>query len=591
MSLSESPLQSKYWQKINQWRQAHCLLSGNLLLRLVIAGMTLLVSASSYWSYQVVRTLLLENLKAKALLEVQQGVSEIDQWLIARKAEVETIANTPVVKTLDLLTIDPYIQRLVTQQPNFFKYAVGFPDGSYYNSARGTLADGSIRDRIYFQQAMAGKQHVSDPIVSRSTGVHQVNIASPIGGRERNSHSIDKLGVFIGSVAIDRVTTVVNQLDYGPDSYPFALNSDGEAITHPNAELMSTKEKPAPSFLASPNLDLAEIARHMVNKKRDIELRLVDGELQYIAYLPLQAADWSVALVIPRHNIEGQLRPLDLIALVVMGLTITMIVLLWQVQSFEQKQLKKTKAAAESANQAKSDFLANMSHELRTPLNGILGYTQILHRGENLNPKQEKGLNIIYQSGQHLLLLINDVLDIAKIEARRLELHPIPVHLSSFLQEVTDIIHIQANQKGIKFVYLPSINLSQCVYVDEKRLRQILINLLGNAIKFTEQGCVTFKIVAQLFSNISSQFGPQIVCHICFEVQDTGIGIAPETITQIFQPFEQVRGSKHQREGTGLGLTISQQIAHLMDSEIQVQSRLGEGSLFSLALVLPLAEA
>ncbi len=608
MSLSESPLQSRHWQTINQWRQQlHRQPSRNLLLRLVIGTMTLVVSASAYWSYQVVRTLMLENLKAKALLEVQQGVSEIDQWLIARKSEVETIANAPVVKTLDISAINPYIQRLVTQQANFFKYAVGFADGSYYNSTHGTLTDKSIRDRIYFQRAMAGRQHVSDPIISRTTGIHQINIASPIGDTSKHKGSSNHAsGVFIGSVSIHKVTTIVNQLRYGSNSYPFALNSDGAAITHPYTELMTTKEKPASSFLTSTNLELAEIAQRMVNKQQGIELRTVDGQLQYVAYLPLQEANWSVALVIPRHNIEGQLRSLDLIALVVMSLTFTMIVLLWQVQAFEQKQLKKTKAAAESANQAKSDFLANMSHELRTPLNGILGYTQILHRGENLNLKQEKGLNIIYQSGQHLLMLINDVLDIAKIEACRLQLRPTLVHLPSFLGKVTDIIHIQAEQKGIEFVYLPSAYLPQHVYVDEKRLRQILSNLLGNAIKFTEQGGVTFRVVAQLSSNISSQVEPQIVCHIYFEVEDTGIGITPETITKIFHPFEQVsdpryqgpkhqgskhQGPKHQREGTGLGLAISQQIAHLMDSEIQVQSRLGKGSLFSLALALPLAEA
>jgi CheY-like chemotaxis protein len=235
--------------------------------------------------------------------------------------------------------------------------------------------------------------------------------------------------------------------------------------------------------------------------------------------------------------------------------------------------LKEAKLAADTANQAKSEFLANMSHELRTPLNGILGYAQILQRSEPLTPKGRNGIDIIYQCGTHLLTLINDVLDLAKIEARKLELHPVPFHLPSFVQSVVEINRVRAEQKGIAFEFQVDPQLPVGIVADEKRLRQALINLLGNAIKFTEHGSVTFKVES-------------IDQKIRFQVQDTGVGMTPEQIAKIFLPFEQVGDTKKQAEGTGLGLAITHKIVSMMGSEINVQSTLGEGSTFSFAVEL-----
>ncbi len=260
---------------------------------------------------------------------------------------------------------------------------------------------------------------------------------------------------------------------------------------------------------------------------------------------------------------------------------------------FEQTQqraieLVQAKEVAETASRAKSDFLASMSHEFRTPLNGILGYTQILKRDETLSASQTTAVNIIHNSGEHLLTLINDILDLSAIEAEKLELYPNEIRLSDFLDGIVGMFYLRTQQKaGITFTYQKSTLLPSIVQVDEKRLRQILINLLGNAIKFTSQGEVIFKV------SILNQPSPApnneyiVQERIRFEVADTGIGMTSEQLERIFLPFEQVGDTIHRAKGTGLGLTITRNLVEAMDGILEVESELDKGSVFTLELELP----
>ncbi len=238
-----------------------------------------------------------------------------------------------------------------------------------------------------------------------------------------------------------------------------------------------------------------------------------------------------------------------------------------------ERKLIKAKEEADVAKQAKTAFLANMSHELRTPLNSILGYAQILKHGEALSAKQQDSIDIIRCSGELLLTLINDLLELSKIEVNKLELYPTEFHFGYFIKDITALFQMRVKQKGISFTYEAQSPLPTCVHADEKRLRQIMLHLLGNAIKFTKQGEVSLKI------SYSYQ-------EAVFQIEDTGCGIISGEFENIFVPFQQLCDKKHQIEGTGLGLSITKKLVELMGGKLHVESTVGKGSTFWVMIKL-----
>lgn len=543
--------------------------------RFLIGGITLLVGVAAYYSYRTVRELLLDNLKNNALLQVQQGNQELNQWLVARKTEAATLANTPSLRTMDWGTVGPFLKPEKQRLEHFYYLSMISPDGSYYSTKGGKAIGKNLKDRKHVQLSLKGQTYVSDPVISRTAEGTIVAVTTPI--RQTPQSESPVIGVLAGLIDIHCLEKVVQGLEYGSGSYAFALNSEGMPIVHPDQSLMSTINDQNPtSLLDAKDQNLAAISQRMVARSQGIELTRINNQAVYVAYLPLAEADWSIALVIPQGNIESQLQLLDLIAMVLVGLIVAMLILLWRVQTFERIQLQRTADLAAAANQAKSEFLSNMSHELRTPLNAILGFSQLLQQDPQIPPHQQKQLDIINQSGTHLLALINDILEMSKIEAGFSTLKQSPIELRELLDSVKAMMELKATAKqlGFEFVYSPA--LPQFIGVDAGKVRQILMNLLSNAIKFTQKGYVSLTVDAIYPASDSS--GPM---QLRFAVKDTGLGIAPEEIEQLFTPFVQTASGRITQMGTGLGLALSRKFARLMKGDITVDSVVDQGSTFT----------
>jgi signal transduction histidine kinase/FixJ family two-component response regulator len=247
-------------------------------------------------------------------------------------------------------------------------------------------------------------------------------------------------------------------------------------------------------------------------------------------------------------------------------------------------ELEQAKNLAESANRSKSEFLANMSHELRTPLNAILGFSQLMNRETSLTTEQQENLGIINRSGEHLLSLINDILDLAKIESGKTTLYSTDFDLYALLNLSVEMLALKAESKGLALIIERDSNLPRYIHSDDKKLRQVLINLLGNAIKFTNEGSVTLSVRKRELDKSN------MINIIAFEIEDTGAGIAPEEIDNLFQAFVQTETGRQSQEGTGLGLPISKKFVELMGGKITVSSQLGKGTIFKFDIQAQEAE-
>ncbi len=341
----------RFWQNIStsaqsRWQQAHSLWQHRRqrrhLLTLLILGTTALaISSTACISYFFVRGLILDNLKEVALLKLEKSTDEIDRWLSSRKAEIETIAYDPTVRTLNWELVEPRLQGEIYRLKEYSMLSLTKRDGSAINTL-GNLTN--IKDRQHFQKAITGYINISDPLLGRSTKVPTVVISAPIWALPAAQSQV--VGVLSGSIKLDRVASVANNLQYGSESYAFALNSEGVPIVHPNNNLIGNIDRSAPSFLRSQDPELSTIARQMIDRKTNIELVKIDNKWVYVAYAPLNEVNWSMALVIPRENIESQLQALNLLTSVVAGLLVpAMIAAVWLIYSSENNRVQAKREA------------------------------------------------------------------------------------------------------------------------------------------------------------------------------------------------------------------------------------------------------
>ncbi|MCP4368004.1 MAG: response regulator [Deltaproteobacteria bacterium] len=307
-----------------------------------------------------------------------------------------------------------------------------------------------------------------------------------------------------------------------------------------------------------------------------VENRSINGRFQEKDIWPLELFANQAAVSIDNANLYSGLEQL------VIGRT----------QELEEtnKELVKSKRIAESANNAKSTFLANMSHELRTPLNSIIGYTQLLGHSLYLQENDKEHLKTILKSGEHLLGLINDVIELSKIEAGIHELNLISFELFAMLKNILEMLSFPIQEKGLHLEFEMDDNLPKYIETDEQKLRQVLINLINNATKFTQVGQIILRVKLFDTNELFQPKLPQEKVRIYFEVQDTGYGIAQQELDKIFETFTQTESGRNSAEGTGLGLAISAKYVQMMQGKLSIKSQLGKGSTLSFDIIAKISQ-
>ncbi len=501
---------------------------------------------------------------------------EQDFFAIAKYPEVHKIAPTQDYDWATYQLLSNYLVDITKTKPDFQEIFILNRSNKVILSTN-KLHEGQyeiLADTTYIDKIEPG---LTAPIfyVSPLTGKPAVTFATPL----RDATGV-RQGVILAHLNLDRIDRIVRErtgLGKSGETYlvgslvvkTFISKADKNNSTF-TTEISSQGIDTATSGISGFGLytnyaKVPVIGVYRWLSEQDLAL-LVEME-QSEAFTPARQLAGTIVLV--------GLASVALLSIGVYWLTKQLQISREQLENYSHKLEQKAQEAL-AANQAKSAFLANMSHELRTPLSAILGFTQLTIRDRTLNDSQLENLTIISRSGEHLLALINDVLSMSKIEAGRITLDENSFNLSSLLDSLAEMFAIKAQAKGLELIFERSQDLPNFVCADESKLRQVLINLLGNAIKFTATGKVTLR--AAICDRSVPTIDTNLTLH--FEVEDTGMGIASHELEKLFKPFVQTQAGQKSHQGTGLGLSISQQFARLMNGEIALKSTPSQGTIF-----------
>ena len=341
------------------------------------------------------RGLILDNLKEVARLKLEKGTDEIDRWLSSRKAEIETIAYDPTVRTLNWQLVEPRLQGEIYRLKEYSMLSLIQADGSVVNTLGNSA---NAKDRHHFQKAMTrAAQRFRPADRALSTKVPTIIISAPIWALPPAPNQV--IGVLSGSIKLDRVASVANSLQYGSESYAFALNSEGVPIVHPNNNLIGNIDRQAPSFVQSQDPSLSTIARQMIDRQTNIELVQIDNKWVYVAYAPLKEVNWSMALVIPRENIESQLQALNLLTSVVAGLLVpAMLAAIWLIYSSENNRAQAEREAMLNRISGRIRASLDLDQIVQSTVEEIVNLLHLERAAFGWYEPQNKMLQILWES-------------------------------------------------------------------------------------------------------------------------------------------------------------------------------------------------
>ena len=577
---------------------------------LVLSGIIPLISIAIFYGTESASKKITKKAEETLALKSQLLAENLQGW-----DESNILALLNLNKQPDLVNLNPDKQEIIlaeivnTYDHLYLAHTINLQG---WNIARSDEKEPKYYgDRNYFKTAVLGNEINYETIISRTNNKPALCISTP-------TRSLEKI-IGVSSICTDlnALAKQVGQLKFGQTGYAFLIDQNADLLAHPNAQLLSGEKltnisdyPPVKNILAGnignfsfeddKNIKWVSYSTRLENGWAVVllqeEAEFLNSKTQFqnlafsisfVVILGVSGLTWFLAnrLIKPISNLssaainisEGQLdQKVEIKQKDELGiLAFSFNHMATQLKNSFDK-LQQAKEEAISANFAKDRFLANISHEFRTPLNSVLGYAKILQRDRSLNTQQVEKLNIIVQSGNHLLTLINDILDFSKSKVNKIELNLTEFDLSNFLKAVTGIVESEAREKGLQ-LKTEFKNIPSTIKADQKRLTQVLINLLSNGIKFTSSGEIALKVsLIETIKNTDSQ----LLQKLRFEVIDTGMGISKKELKKIFQPFEQAGNIESRYIGTGLGLAISKQLVELMGGKLRVKSKLGEGSNF-----------